>query len=88
MTTQSNGLLSHALMRTSSFDQKPANGGMPEIASAPMIIVIAVIGMSLRSAPIRRMSCSPSSPWITEPAPRKSRALKQAWVIMWKIAGT
>ena len=53
-----------------------------------MIIVIAVIGMSLRRAPIRRMSCSPSSPWITEPAPRNSRALKQAWVTMWKIAGT
>jgi len=27
-------------------------------------------------------------PWITEPAPRKRRALKKAWVIRWKIPET
>ena len=58
------------------------------MASQPMMNVNAVIGMSLRSPPIRRMSCSPSIPWITEPAPRNSSALKKAWVIMWKIAAT
>ena len=35
--------------------------------------------------PIRRMSCSPDSAWITEPAPRKSSALKNACVIRWKM---
>ena len=88
MNTHSTGLLSQALIRISSFDQNPANGGTPAIASHPTTIVPAVIGMSLRSAPMCRMSCSPSSPWITEPAPRKRRALKQAWVIMWKIAAS
>ena len=35
---------------------------------------------------MRRMSCSSCMPWITEPAPRNSSALKNACVIMWKIA--
>ena len=88
MTTQSAGLFSHDAIRISSFDQKPANGGMPAIASQPTMNVAAVIGMTLRSAPMRRKSCSPCRPWMTEPAPRNSRALKQACVIMWKIAKT
>ena len=69
-------------------DQKPANGGTPAIASQPMMNVPAVIGISLRSAPILRMSCSWCMPWITEPDPRNSSALKNAWVTMWKIAAT
>ncbi len=48
--------------------------------------VAAVIGMYLRSPPMRRMSCSSCNPWITEPAPRNRSALKKAWVTMWKIA--
>ncbi len=28
--------------------------------------------------------CAPE--WLTEPAPRNSRALKKAWVKMWKTA--
>ena len=67
-------------------DQKPENGGTPEMASQPTMNAPAVIGMSLRSAPMRRMSCSSCMPWITDPAPRNSSALKKAWVIMWKMA--
>jgi hypothetical protein len=58
------------------------------MASHPTIMVAAVTGMYLRRPPIRRMSCSSCSPWMTEPAPRKSRALKKAWVTMWKMAAT
>ena len=32
---------------------------------------------------MRRMSCSPAIAWITEPLPRKSSALKNAWVMRW-----
>ena len=32
------------------------------------------------------MSCSPESAWITEPAPKKSNALKKAWFIKWNNA--
>ena len=44
-----------------------------------------VIGIFLRRPPMLRMSCSPSSAWITLPAPRKSSALKKACVITWKM---
>ena len=56
------------------------------MASQPIMKVMAVIGMILRSAPMNRMSCSSCMPWITEPAPRNRQALKKAWVIMWKMA--
>ena len=67
-------------------DQKPASGGTPAMASQPTMNVTAVIGISLASAPIRRMSCSSCMPWMTEPEPRKRLALKNAWVTMWKMA--
>ena len=70
----------------SSLLQKPANGGTPAMASQPMMNVIAVTGMILRSAPMRRMSCSWCIPWMTAPEPRNSSALKNAWVTMWKMA--
>ena len=72
----------------SSFDQKPEKGGTPAMASQPTMKVMAVIGIRARSIPMRRMSCSSCMPWITEPAPRNSSALKKAWVTMWKIAAT
>ena len=75
-------------MRISSLDQKPENGGTPAIASQPTMNVPAVIGIHLRRAPIFFMSCSSCMPCMTEPAPRKSNALKKAWVIMWKMAAT
>ena len=58
------------------------------MASQPTMNVTTVIGMNLRSPPIRRMSCSSCMPWITEPAPRNSSALKNACVTMWKMAAT
>src|SRR5215212_8075043 len=77
---------SQALRRMSSFDQNPENGGTPAMASQPTMNVPLVIGIHLRRAPIFFMSCSSCMPWITEPAPRKRRALKKAWVTMWKMA--
>ena len=58
------------------------------MASQPTMNVAAVIGMNLRRPPIRRMSCSSCMPWMTEPEPRNSSALKKAWVTMWKMAAT
>ena len=72
----------------SSFDQKPANGGTPAIASHPTMNVAAVTGSHRRSPPIRFMSCSSWRPWITDPAPRNNRALKKACVTMWNTAAT
>ena len=68
--------------------QKPANGGTPAMASHPMMNVTPVTGMNRSSPPIFRMSCSSCIPWMTEPEPRKSRALKKAWVTMWNTAAT
>ena len=56
------------------------------MASQPTMNVAAVIGITLRSAPMRRMSCSWCMPWMTAPEPRNSSALKNACVTMWKIA--
>ncbi len=42
-------------------------------------------GGRARRSPILRMSCSPDSAWITQPAPRNNNALKNAWVIKWNI---
>ena len=47
---------SHADAKIASFDQKPANGGIPEIASQPTAKVIAVSGMYLARPPIAFMS--------------------------------
>ena len=57
--------------------QKPANGGTPAMASQPMMNVPAVIGISLRSAPIRRMSCSWCMPWMTEPGAEEQQRLEE-----------
>ena len=48
--------------------------------------VQAVIFVTFHRPPILRMSCSPPRAWITLPAPRKSNALKNAWVVTWNIA--
>ena len=58
------------------------------MASQPMMNVPHVIGISLASLPILRMSCSSCIPWMTEPDPRNSSALKKACVIMWNTAAT
>ena len=58
---------------------------MPAIAMQPTSIVRCVFGSFALRPPIWRMSCSPDIAWITEPEPRKSSALKNAWVKTWKI---
>ncbi|OQC34548.1 MAG: hypothetical protein BWX64_02758 [Acidobacteria bacterium ADurb.Bin051] len=66
--------------------KKPASGGIPAIATVATRNVPYVAGSTFARPPIFRMSCSPDSAWITEPAPRKSSALKNACVPRWKIA--
>ena len=78
--------MKNALARISSFEKKPASGGTPAIAIVAINIVARVEGMYFASPPIFFMSCSPEQPWMTEPAPRKRQALKNACVIRWKIA--
>ncbi len=56
------------------------------MAKTPIVMVQKVMGMRLRRPPITRMSCSPLSAWMTEPAARNSSALKKAWVTTWKMA--
>ena len=79
-----------AVARISSFDQKPASGKTPASASDPIMNVQNVIGMYLRSPPMSffmsKEWCEPE--WLTEPAPRKRSALKNAWVKRWKTAPT
>ncbi len=72
-----------AATSSASFDQKPASGNTPARASEPSSIVQNVIGMFFRSPPISLMLFECTA-WITEPAPRNSRALKNAWVNRWK----
>ena len=67
-------------------EKKPASPGIPAMASEATNMVQCVTGILFFSPPILRMSCSPESAWITEPEPRKSRALKKACVYRWKIA--
>jgi hypothetical protein len=67
-------------------EKKPEKIGAPEIASTAIRKVPWVTGMRRQSPPILSVSCSWCMPRMTEPAPRKSSALKKAWVIRWKIA--
>ena len=78
--------LENACHRISSFEKKPASGGMPAIAS--VAIEERLVGdrhATCRSPPIFRMSCSPPMAWMTLPEPRKRQALKKACVIRWKM---
>ena len=68
-----------------SFEKKPENGKMPTSASEPTRNTHFVYGSARPSPPMRRMSCSPASAWMTIPAARKSSALKKACVIRWNI---
>ena len=69
-----------------SLEKKPLKKGVPIRARLPMSEVIHVIGMYLRRPPMLRMSWSWCMPMITEPAARKSSALKNACVIRWNTA--
>ena len=67
-------------------EKNPAKiSGAPLMASAPTTYVQPVMGILRISPPIFCMSCSWCMAWITEPEQRKSRALKKAWVITWKM---
>ena len=70
--------------RISSFEKKPAVNGKPDSVSAPIVKVTNVNGMARRKPPMRSMSCMPAIAPITDPAPMKSSALKNACVIRWK----
>ena len=56
------------------------------MATVPAVMVQNVHGIFSFRPPILRMSCSPPIAWITEPAARNSKPLKNACVIKWKIA--
>ena len=79
-----------AVARISSLDQNPASGKIPASATEPIMNVQNVMGMDLRSPPMSffmsKEWCEPE--WLTDPAPRKSSALKNAWVKRWKTAPT
>ena len=66
--------------------KKPASGGMPAMARAPMSIVQWVIGILRHRPPILSMSCSSWTAWMTEPEPRNRRPLKKPCVMRWKMA--
>ena len=64
-------------------EKKPARGGTPAMAMHPISMVRCVHGSLALRPPMFRMSCSPDMAWMTEPEPRKRRALKKAWVMRW-----
>ena len=66
--------------------KKPESSGTPAMAIEPMNIVRKVTGMCSRSPPILVISCSSFMAWITDPLPRNSSALKNAWVMRWNAA--
>src|ERR1039458_8822671 len=74
----------HVSHRIASLEKKPANPGTPEMASVAINMVPKVVLIFPCSAPMCCISCWPLMAWITEPAPRNSSALKNAWVKTWK----
>ena len=64
--------------RTSSFEKNPAKNGNPASASAPIVNVTNVNGIALRKPPILSSDCVPPIAAITDPAPMKRSALKNA----------
>lgn len=77
-------VLSASMM--ASFEKKPARKGVPVRARLPRVKHEEVKGVRLCMPPILRMSCSSFRLWIIEPEQRKSMALKNAWVQMWRKA--
>ena len=58
--------------------KKPASGGMPAMAIEPMSIVQWVIGILRHRPPMRFMSCSSWTAWMTEPRAQEEEALEEA----------
>lgn len=69
-----------------SLEKKPAKKGVPVRARLPMVRHEDVNGARWCIPPIFRMSCSSLRLWIIDPEQRKSIALKNAWVQMWRNA--
>ena len=84
-STASSLFSSQASAIISSLLQKPDRGKMPPRLRAAMVKVAKVQGMCLRKPPMRRMS-KVFVAWFTLPAPKKSSALKNAWLNRWKMA--
>src|SRR3989442_8794418 len=73
---------SNVIDRISPFKKKPLNGMIPARAREPKSIALDVTGMRSERPPICRMSFVWTA-WMTLPAPRKRRALKNAWLKRW-----
>jgi len=69
-----------------SLVKKPDSPGKPMMASHPTPNVTAVIRMTVKRPPNRRMSTWSFIACMTEPAPRNIPALKKPWVSRWAIA--
>ena len=66
-----------------SFENSPDMNGNAPSASAPTVNATNVNGMARLKPPILSSDCSPPIAPITEPAPMKRSALKNACVIRW-----
>lgn len=69
-----------------SLEKKPARKGVPVSARLPIVRQVDVKGVRWCMPPILRMSCSSPRLWIIDPEQRKSIALKNACVQMWRKA--
>ena len=71
-----------------SLEKKPDVNGMATSAMVAMMKVREVSFMRFMMPPIFQMSCSWWQAKMMAPAPRKSRALNQAWVKRWNMAAS
>ena len=71
-----------------SLEYQPAKNGTAQFESVAAMNVAAVRGIFFSRPPILSMSCSWWQPWMTEPAPRKSVALKNACIAMCSTASS
>lgn len=69
-----------------SLEKNPAKKGVPVRAKLPIVRQEEVKGARWCMPPILRMSCSSFRLWMIEPEQRKSMALKNACVQMWRNA--
>jgi len=69
-----------------SLEKKPARKGVPVRARLPIVRQEDVKGARWCMPPILRISCSSFRLWIIEPEQRKSIALKNACVQIWRKA--
>ena len=67
-------------------EKKPAEGGMPAMARTPSHGPEGDGNALAQAAHDAHVLLAAESAWMTEPAARKSSALKKAWVMRWKMA--